>query len=40
VTALFKSYWKENMKKLYADGILESFDIESIDACQNFQEVI
>jgi hypothetical protein len=28
------------MKKLHVDGILESFDIESIDACKNFPEMI
>jgi hypothetical protein len=36
VTPPFKSYWKENMKELHIDGILESFDFESIDACKNF----
>jgi hypothetical protein len=28
------------MKKLHVDGILESSDIESIDACENFLEMI
>jgi hypothetical protein len=36
----FKSYWKENMKTFHVDGILESFDVESIDACENFLGVI
>ena len=28
------------MKKLHVDGILEYFDFESIDACENFPEMI
>ena len=28
------------MKKLYVDGIFESFDFESIGACDNFLEMI
>ena len=28
------------MKKLHVDGILESFDFESIGACENFLEMI
>jgi hypothetical protein len=28
------------MKKLHVDGILESFDFKSIDACENFLEMI
>ena len=28
------------MKKLHGDGILESFDFESIDACEKFLEMI
>jgi hypothetical protein len=37
----FKSYWKDkNMKELHIDGILESFDFESIDTCENFLEMI
>jgi hypothetical protein len=40
VTPPFKSYWKENMKELTIDGIFESFDFESIDACENFLEMI
>jgi hypothetical protein len=40
VTPPFKSYWKENMKELHIDGILESFDFESIGTCENFLEVI
>ena len=27
-------------EKLHIDGILESFDFESIDACENFSEMI
>jgi hypothetical protein len=40
VTPPFKSYWKVNMKKLHVDGILESFDFKSIDACEKFLEMI
>jgi hypothetical protein len=40
VTPPFKSYWKENMKELHIDGILEPFDFESIDTCENFLEMI
>jgi hypothetical protein len=40
VTPPFKSYWKENMKELHIDGILESFDFESIDTCENFLKMI
>jgi hypothetical protein len=40
VTPPFKSYWNENMKELHIDGILESFDYESIDASENFLEMI
>jgi hypothetical protein len=40
VTPLFKSYWKVNMKKIHVDGISESFDFESTDACENFLEMI
>jgi hypothetical protein len=28
------------MKELHIDGILESFDFESIDTCENFLEMI
>ena len=28
------------MKKLHGDGILESFDFESIDGCEKFLEMI
>jgi hypothetical protein len=28
------------MTKLHFDGILESFDFESINACENFLEMI
>ena len=28
------------MKKLHVDGILESFDFWSNDACENFLEII
>ena len=28
------------MKKIHVDGILEFFDFESIDACENFPEMI
>jgi hypothetical protein len=40
VTPPFKSYWKENMKELHIDRILESFDFESIDTYENFLEMI
>jgi hypothetical protein len=40
VTPPFKSYWKENIKELHIDGILESFDFKSIDTCENFLEMI
>jgi hypothetical protein len=40
VTPPFKSFWKENMKELQIDGILESFDFESIDTYENFLEMI
>jgi hypothetical protein len=31
---------EKNMKELHIDGILESFDFESIDTCENFLEMI
>ena len=30
----FRSYWCKRMKKLHADGLLESLDYESLDACE------
>ena len=40
MTPQFKSYWKENIKKLDTDGILKSFVVETIDSCENFLEMI
>ena len=30
----FRSYWCKRRKKLHADGLLESLDYESLDACE------
>ena len=30
----FRSYWCKRMKELHADGLLESLDYESFDACE------
>ena len=30
----FRSYWCKAHEKLHADGILESLDYESLDACE------
>ena len=39
MTPSFWSFLKENMKKLHVDGLLESFVLESIDACETFIEM-
>ena len=30
----FRSYWRKAYEKLHADGLLESLDYESLDACE------
>ena len=39
-TTVLNHIGKKNMKKLHVDGIFESFDFESIDACKNFLKMI
>jgi len=39
-TTVLNHIGKKNMKKLHVDGIFESFDFESIDACKNFLQMI